>query len=103
MGRRASILERKEHFRRLLLAHPTKVTRVHAALAAKANHRMPQNFFLDLLEEHFSDSEARRQLDTAIQCGRFAELFGYDADTGELYLETEGAEAPATLPTDDSG
>jgi NitT/TauT family transport system ATP-binding protein len=89
----ASILERKDQFRRLLLAHPTIVTRIHAALVAKANHRMPGEFFLDLLEEHFSDSEARRQLDTAIQWGRFAELFSYDADTGELFLEMEGGEA----------
>ena len=29
------------------------------------------------------------QLDTAIDWGRFAELFAYDDDSGELYLEEE--------------
>ncbi|HTX53383.1 MAG TPA: nitrate/sulfonate/bicarbonate ABC transporter ATP-binding protein [Candidatus Baltobacteraceae bacterium] len=85
----ASILERKEHFQQLLVAHPTIITRIHAALAAKANHRLPKAFFEDVLEEHFSGKEAERQLDTAIQWARFAELFSYDADTEELFLERE--------------
>ena len=40
----------------------------------------------DLLDEHFSDDEARRQLETAIQWGRYAELFDYDAASGKLTL-----------------
>ena len=44
---------------------------------------MPLEFFHDLLDEHFSDDEVRRQLDTAIQWGRYAELFDYDSVTGD--------------------
>ena len=51
------------------------------------NHRLPEAFFLDLLEKHFSPEEARRQLKTAIQWGRYAELFGFEDDTDELFLE----------------
>jgi NitT/TauT family transport system ATP-binding protein len=51
---------------------------------AKADGTMPLEFFHDLLDEHFSDDEARRQLDTAIQWGRYAELFDYDSVTGRL-------------------
>ncbi len=96
----ASILERKALFRRAVLARPTLVSRIHAALAAKQNRRLPEAFFLDLLEEHFSAAEARRQLDTAIQWGRYAELFGFDDDTGELFLETPepGAEGAGAVP-----
>jgi NitT/TauT family transport system ATP-binding protein len=83
----APIPGRKELFRRLLLARPTLVTRIHGALAAKQNHRLPEALFLDLLEEHFSASEARRQLDTALDWGRYAELFAFEKDTHELWLE----------------
>ncbi len=34
----------------------------------------------------FSEDESRRQLETAIQWGRYAELFDYDASTGKLTL-----------------
>jgi len=37
----------------------------------------------------FQRARARRQLDTAIDWGRYAELFAYDDDSGELYLEEE--------------
>ena len=83
----APTLQRKELFRAILTRTPTLVARIYAALSAKKNRRLPEGFFLDLFEEHFSAAEARRQLDTAIQWGRFAELFEYDADTGELFLE----------------
>jgi NitT/TauT family transport system ATP-binding protein len=43
------------------------------------------------LEEHYTDKEARRQLDTAVSWGRYAEIFDYDADSGKLWL-TEPAE-----------
>jgi NitT/TauT family transport system ATP-binding protein len=89
----ASTLQRKELFRVILTRTPTLVARIYAALCAKKNRRLPEGFFLDLFEEHFSAAEARRQLDTAIQWGRFAELFEYDADTGGLILETS-ASAP---------
>ncbi len=86
----APILVRKDLFRRHLLARPTLVSRIHAALVAKQNHRLAEAFFLDLLEDHFSDREARRQLATAIDWGRYAELFGFDDDSGELFLEPDG-------------
>ena len=38
------------------------------------------------VDEHFSQDEARRQLETAIQWGRYAELFDYDAASGKLTL-----------------
>jgi NitT/TauT family transport system ATP-binding protein len=35
----------------------------------------------------FSPQEARNQLDTAIDWGRYAELYDYDSDDEELTLE----------------
>ncbi len=85
---KVTILERKERFRQLLLQQPTLVPRIHTCLGGKRNHRLQEAFFLDLPEKHFSREEARRQLETAIQWGRYAELFGFDDDTDELFLET---------------
>ena len=42
--------------------------------------------FLDLLRRGFSEEEGRAQLDTAIDWGRYAELFEYRSDDGELIL-----------------
>jgi len=36
----------------------------------------------------FSAEEARRQLETVVQLGRYAELVGFEEDTNELFLET---------------
>jgi NitT/TauT family transport system ATP-binding protein len=41
---------------------------------------------VDRLQVHFAD-RAEKKLMTSIQWGRFAELFGYDDDTDELFLE----------------
>ncbi|HEX9818375.1 MAG TPA: nitrate/sulfonate/bicarbonate ABC transporter ATP-binding protein [Methylomirabilota bacterium] len=83
----APVLARKELFRAALEQRTTLVTRIHAALAGKANRRLPESFFLSLLEQHFSAVEARRQLATAIDWGRYAELFGFEDDTNELFIE----------------
>ncbi len=83
----APTLDRKVLFRRLATGRPSLVTRIHTALTAKQDHRLAEAFFLDLLEEHFSAAEARRQLQTAIDWGRYAELFGFEDDTDELFLE----------------
>jgi magnesium transporter len=45
------------------------------------------DYFYDKLQADFGD-KAEAQLDIAINWGRHAELFAYDDDTGELYLES---------------
>jgi NitT/TauT family transport system ATP-binding protein len=59
------------------------------ALRASADGDLREGLFLDLLRRGFSAEEARRQLDTAIDWGRYAELIDYDADDGMLLLERE--------------
>jgi NitT/TauT family transport system ATP-binding protein len=44
-------------------------------------------FFLDLFRRGFSEEEARRQFDLAIDWGRYGELYDFDANTGQLKLE----------------
>jgi len=82
----ADIQARKAIFRKAALANIPLLRQMEQALKAKSNRTLHDEFFRDLLDEHFSDDEARRQLETAIQWGRYAELFDYDAATGKLTL-----------------
>ncbi len=80
------IQERKAIFRQAALANVPLLRQMEQSLKAKANRTLPAEFFQDLLDEHFSEDEARRQLETAIQWGRYAEIFDYDAASGKLTL-----------------
>jgi NitT/TauT family transport system ATP-binding protein len=80
------IQERKTIFRKSVLANVPLLRQMEQSLKAKADRTLPAEFFQDLLDEHFSQDEASRQLETAIQWGRYAELFDYDAASGKLTL-----------------
>jgi len=86
----ADILTRKIIFRKAVLEHIPLLKQIEHALRRKSDRALPDDFFQDILDEHFSEEEARRQLDTAILWGRYGEIFDYDADAGRLVLtETE--------------
>ena len=82
----ADIQVRKTIFRTAVLANVPLLRQMEQSLKAKANRTLPAEFFQDLLDEHFSEDESRRQLETAIQWGRYAEIFDYDAASGKLTL-----------------
>jgi NitT/TauT family transport system ATP-binding protein len=82
----ADIQQRKAIFRKAALANVPLLRQMEQALKAKANRTLPAEFFHDLLDEHFSEEEAHRQLETALQWGRYAEIFDYDASSGKLIL-----------------
>jgi NitT/TauT family transport system ATP-binding protein len=66
------------------------------ALRATADGSLREGFFLDQLRRGLSTDEARRQLGVAIDWGRYAELFEYDAERSELFLPgVASATAPA--------
>jgi NitT/TauT family transport system ATP-binding protein len=93
---KADIQQRKAIFRKAALANVPLLRQMEQALRAKSDRTLPDEFFRDLLDEHFSEDESRRQLETAIQWGRYAEIFDYDAATGKLTLtEPLLPEAPA--------
>ena len=82
----ADILTRKTLFKEAAVQHVTLLKQIANALRAKADRTLPDDFFSDILDEHFSSDEAERQLQTAIHWGRYAEIFDYDAKTGRLHL-----------------
>jgi len=52
---------------------------IRRALDAKSDHSVPEDFFLDMLSEQFSEDESQLQLQTAVTWGRYAELFDFDS------------------------
>jgi NitT/TauT family transport system ATP-binding protein len=81
----ASILARKEIIAGRILRQPT-VRWVYETLQKDDNQRTAEEFFLDQMRQEFGDY-AETQLDTAINWARYAEIFAFDDDTDELYLE----------------
>jgi len=97
----ADILERKELFRVAASRRVSLIRQIRRALEAKSNRSLPDEFFRDTLEEHFSQDETQRQLETAIHWGRYAELFDHDSATERFYIpgdmqRTGSAEGAAT-------
>lgn len=77
--------ERKERLRRRLVEVPL-LRRIREALQEAESGRVAKREFLETLEEHFSPSEAERQLGTALDWARYGELFDHDPDTEEFVL-----------------
>jgi NitT/TauT family transport system ATP-binding protein len=66
------------------------IRQIVRSLESKSDHSMPEEFFRDMLEEHFSEEETNRQLETAINWGRYGELFDRDAGSARFYISEEG-------------
>ncbi len=84
---RSDVLEKKVIFREMALKNIQLIKQIHQVLTTTEKKRMSEDFFIEILENHFTKDEAWNQLEIAIDWGRYAELFAYDYDTGELYIE----------------
>jgi NitT/TauT family transport system ATP-binding protein len=82
----AQIQESKRIFRTQVLAHVPILATITRTLAEKEDKSMRADFFLDLLDQHYSAVEARQQFETAVEWGRYAELFEYDASGDRVWL-----------------
>ena len=87
----AGIPVRKSLFREATLAHATLLQKIASGLASKSDGAMPLEFFRDILEEHFSEEETQRQLETALHWGRYAEIFTYDSENDTLLANRPGS------------
>ena len=85
----AGVLEEKELFRHVAQTNIELLRQIAQRLDAEPGRRVSEKPILERLETSFSPDEARRQLDTAIDWGRYAELFAYDDTAGEFFLEEE--------------
>ncbi len=83
----ADILESKQIFALRARERAPLVRAICKALEATQDGTLGEGFFLDLLRRGFTEEEARRQLQIAVDWGRYGELFDFDANTGQLSLE----------------
>ena len=83
----ADILHSKEIFARQAETRAPLVRAICRSLRSTKDGTLGEGFFLDLLRRGFSEDEVHRQLDIAIQWGRYGELFDFDASSGQLTLE----------------
>jgi NitT/TauT family transport system ATP-binding protein len=89
----ADILTRKVLFREAALRHVTILQQIDHVLHAKSDHSIDEEFFHDILDEHFSQDEVERQFQTAMNWGRYAEIFDYDPESKRLMLAEHPVEA----------
>jgi NitT/TauT family transport system ATP-binding protein len=88
----ADIQSRKMLFRHAVLEHVMLLKQIESILKKKSDHSINDEFFHDILDEHFSEEEVQKQFDTAMNWGRYAEIFDYDRAAGRI-VQAEGLQA----------
>ena len=97
----SEILRQKELFRDAAVTNVLLLRQIRRALESKSDHTVPEDFFLDMLDEQFSEEECERQIETAVAWGRYAELFDYDAGRRRFLLpDAQEEEAAASEVSD---
>ena len=85
----ARLDEEKAIFRELAIATVSLLRHILRLLAAAPSRRVAADDVLAELETTFNPEEARRQFQTVVDWGRYAELFTYDDTAGVLRLDEE--------------
>jgi len=100
LGRRfldADINGRKSLFRHQVLTLGTFRFVLHLLREARGN-RLSKEIIEEELCVRLTTADVERMFGTIVGWGRFAELFGYDASSEELYLDVAPAEAAGAAP-----
>jgi NitT/TauT family transport system ATP-binding protein len=95
----ADIQQRKVLFRQASLEHVTILRQIDSILKRKSDHRIAEEFFHDILDEHFAEEEVLRQFETAMNWGRYAEIFDYDRERA-LLLQADSSPGSDGVRTD---
>ena len=80
----AEIGVRKQMFREAVLVHVPLMEQIRTALEKKVDGAIPLEFFRDILDEHFSQGDVNKQIETVLNWGRYAEIFIYDPVSDRL-------------------
>ena len=88
----ADIPTRKRLFREAL-THVPLMQQIVTALENKSDHTMPVEFFRDLLDERLPAHDVEQQIETALNWGRYADIFTYDSASDRLRLILAGEAA----------
>jgi NitT/TauT family transport system ATP-binding protein len=98
----ADIQQRKVLFRQAALEHVTILKQIDSILKRKSDHAIAEEFFHDILDEHFAEDEVLRQFETAMNWGRYAEIFDYDRENARLVQPEPSAAADSTVTANQS-
>ena len=85
----AEVEQARTIFRDQALQFAPMVRTIHEVLLSTRGKPVHEDFFLDILDENYSDEEARNQFETALNWGRYAGLLEYDSDEKTLQLHEE--------------
>src|SRR5580692_4069173 len=85
----AGVHRSHEIFKEQVLKSVPFLSTVLEAIRQKKDGGIGKEFLLDILDEHFSESESGRQFQTLVDWGRYAQLFEYNADEERLYPAEE--------------
>ena len=88
----ADISARRRLFREALTRAPL-MQQIVTALESKSDHAMPLEFFRDLLDERLPAHDVEQQIETALNWGRYADIFTYDSESDRLRLIQPGETA----------
>ncbi len=80
---------RKQLFATALRTHVPLAATIRQVLDERWNHRASAVRFRDELEDHMSPDYADDTLRTVISWGRYAELYAYDEEADQFFLEDE--------------
>jgi NitT/TauT family transport system ATP-binding protein len=94
-----TIQRSKDLFRQQILNNVPVLVSMLQTLRQTRNGSMRADFFLDLWDEHFPHAETQKQFATAVDWGRYAELFEYDADEERLFLPEPYTELETVSPS----
>ena len=95
----ADIQASKRIFAIAVLDHAPLVRSIVHGLQRAPDGTLRGAFFREMLRRSFSEQEAARQVDTAVDWGRYAEQYSYDVDHDEFELDpdcTRVLDPPAT-------
>ncbi|WP_419729001.1 AAA-associated domain-containing protein [Lichenicola sp.] len=81
--------ERKRILGASLMKNLPVVSVIRQVLDERWNHRARAERFRDELEDHMSPDYARQTLSTVISWGRYAELFDFDEEADQFFLDEE--------------
>jgi len=95
---KADIDTSKSIFARLAKLRAPLVRAICSSLDSTHDGTLGEGFFLDLLRRGVTEDKARRQLDIAIDWGRYGELYDFDANTGQPKLEHVSADDSVSTP-----
>ncbi len=83
---------RQELFGQQLLIHVPLAARIRQRLEQEPTGTLPEEPFIELLEEFLKADEAKQVLEIAVEWGRYGEVYEYDYHTGRLKLPDQEEE-----------